>query len=217
MAAVCTDFKRQTGISFSSFFGGLRPAELQEHPLAASRLNWSWSTSNPPCLSCAAKIRYAPSRRCCSRQRQSRRRTDAARSVQDAGLHQLRLHRRAQRHKSTFRNGVAAFKSLVLELDCQHITWHVYLDHTLHGWFYLTHNYQGLSLIKWLYSQRRNCVTTSQEGVTADELLLYWAKRNGHHIISRDSFSDQDTSWLREAAEANYPLLHKFYTDGYNI
>ena len=60
MAAVCTDFKRQTGISFSSFFGGLRPAELQEHPLAASRLNWSWSTSNPPCLSCAAKIRYAP-------------------------------------------------------------------------------------------------------------------------------------------------------------
>lgn len=60
MAAVCTDFKRQTGISFSSFFGGLRPAELQEHPLAANRLNWSWSTSNPPCLSCAAKIRYAP-------------------------------------------------------------------------------------------------------------------------------------------------------------
>lgn len=60
MAAVCTDFKRQTGISFSSFFGGLRPAELQEHPLAAHRLNWSWSTSNPPCLSCAAKIRFAP-------------------------------------------------------------------------------------------------------------------------------------------------------------
>ena len=115
------------------------------------------------------------------------------------------------------RNGVAAFKSLVLELDRQHITWHVYLDHTLRGWFYLTRNYQGLSLIKWLYSQCRKCVTTSQEGVTADELLLYWAKRNGHHIISRDSFSDQDTSWLREAAEANYPLLHKFYTDGYNI
>ena len=60
MAAVCTDFKKQTGISFSSFFGGLRPAELQEHPLAANRLNWSWSTSNPPCLSCAAKVRYAP-------------------------------------------------------------------------------------------------------------------------------------------------------------
>jgi len=60
MAAVCTDFKRQTGVSFSSFFNGLRPAELQEHPLAARRLNWSWSTSMPPCLSCAAKIRNAP-------------------------------------------------------------------------------------------------------------------------------------------------------------
>lgn len=60
MAAVCTDFKRQTGVSFSAFFNGLRPGELQEHPLAARRLNWSWSTSNPPCLSCAAKVRYAP-------------------------------------------------------------------------------------------------------------------------------------------------------------
>lgn len=60
MAAVCTDFKRQTGVSFSAFFNGLRPGELQEHPLAARRLNWSWSTSTPPCLSCAAKIRYAP-------------------------------------------------------------------------------------------------------------------------------------------------------------
>ena len=61
MAAVCTDFKRQTGITFSAFFNGLRPGELQDHPLAARRLNWSWSTSTPPCLSCAAKIRYAPS------------------------------------------------------------------------------------------------------------------------------------------------------------
>lgn len=60
MAAVCTDFKKQTGFSFSSFFNGLRPAELQQHPLAATRLNWAWSTSTPPCLSCAAKIRNAP-------------------------------------------------------------------------------------------------------------------------------------------------------------
>ena len=60
MAGVCTDFKRQTGITFSSFFNGLRPAELQGHPLAAQRLNWAWSTSTPPCLSCAAKIRVAP-------------------------------------------------------------------------------------------------------------------------------------------------------------
>lgn len=114
-------------------------------------------------------------------------------------------------------DGVAAFKSLVLELDRLHITWHVYLDHTLRGWFYQTHNYAGIALIKWLYADRRNCVTTSQEGDTADELLLYWAKRNGHHIISRDTFADQDTSWLRESAAANYPLTHKFYTDGYSI
>ena len=60
MAAVCTDFKKQTGFSFSSFFNGLRPAELQQHPLAATRLNWAWSTITPPCLSCAAKIRNAP-------------------------------------------------------------------------------------------------------------------------------------------------------------
>ena len=60
MAAVCTDFKKLTGFSFSSFFCGLRPVELQQHPLAATRLNWSWSTSTPPCLSCAAKIRNAP-------------------------------------------------------------------------------------------------------------------------------------------------------------
>jgi hypothetical protein len=114
-------------------------------------------------------------------------------------------------------DGVAAFKSLVLELDRQCITWHVYLDHTLRDWFYLTHNYAGLDLIKWLYAERRYCVTTSQKGVTADELLLFWAKRNGHHIISRDTYSDQDTSWLREAAAANYPRLHKFYTDGYSV
>ena len=102
-------------------------------------------------------------------------------------------------------------------MDRQCITWHVYLDHTLRDWFYLTHNYAGLDLIKWLYAERRYCVTTSQKGVTADELLLFWAKRNGHHIISRDTYSDQDTSWLREAAAANYPRLHKFYTDGYSV
>ena len=113
--------------------------------------------------------------------------------------------------------GVAAFKALVLELDRQRITWHVYLDHTLRGWFYQTHNYAGLALISWLYAERRDCVTTSQEGVTADEILLYWAKRNGNHIVSRDTYSDQDTSWLRESAAANYPLLHKFYTDGYSV
>lgn len=114
-------------------------------------------------------------------------------------------------------DGVAAFKALVLELDRQKITWHVYLDHTLRSWFYQTHNYSGLALISWLYAERRNCVTTSQEGVTADEILLCWAKLNGHHIISRDTYSDQDTFWLREAAAANYPLLHKFYTDGYSV
>lgn len=114
-------------------------------------------------------------------------------------------------------DGVAAFKALVLELDRQKITWHVYIDHTLRSWFYQTHNYSGIALISWLYGERRNCVTTSQKGVTADELLLYWAKRNGHHIISRDTFSDQDSSWLREAAAANYPLLHKFYTDGFSV
>jgi len=115
------------------------------------------------------------------------------------------------------RDGVAAFRSLIRELDRQHITWHVYLDHTLRGWFYRTHNYSGLALIKWLYAERRSCVTTSQKGVTADELLLYWAQRNGHHIISRDTFSDQGTSWLRDAAAANYPLIHKFYADGYSV
>lgn len=114
-------------------------------------------------------------------------------------------------------DGVAAFKSLVLELDRQQITWHAYLDHTLRSWFYRTHNYSGLALIEWLYAERRNCVTTSRKGVTADELLLYWAKRNGHHIISRDTYSDQDASWLRESAAANYPLVHKFYTDGFSI
>ena len=115
------------------------------------------------------------------------------------------------------KDGVAAFKSLIRELDRQHITWHVYFDHTLRAWFYQTRNYAGLALIKWLYAERRNCVTTSQKGVTADELLLYWAQRNGHHIISRDTYSDQATSWLRESAAANYPLVHKFYTDGYSI
>lgn len=113
--------------------------------------------------------------------------------------------------------GVPAFKAIVHELDRQGITWHVYFDHTLRDWFYQTHNYSGLALIRWLYRDRRNCVTTAQEGDTADELLLYRAKRNGHHIISRDTFSDQDTSWLRESAAANYPRTHKFYTDGFDV
>ena len=58
MAAVCADFKRESGVSFASFFNGLRPAEVQETPLASARFTWSWSTDTPPCLSCAIKSRY---------------------------------------------------------------------------------------------------------------------------------------------------------------
>ena len=58
MATVCADFKRESGVSFSSFFNGLRPAEFLETPLASARFMWSWSTDTPPCLSCAVKSRY---------------------------------------------------------------------------------------------------------------------------------------------------------------
>jgi len=59
MATVCADFRRESGVPFASFFNGLRPAEFQKTPLASERFTWSWSTDNPPCLSCAVKSRYA--------------------------------------------------------------------------------------------------------------------------------------------------------------
>lgn len=113
--------------------------------------------------------------------------------------------------------GVQAFKALVLELDRMGVTWHVYLDHTLRKWFYQTYNRAGLDLITWLYEERRNCVTTSRKGESADELVLKFAERNGHHIIGRDLYDDEDSDWLRESAAANNPRIHKFYTDGYDI
>lgn len=55
LAAVCSAFKRCSGVSFQSFFSSLRPAEVQRHPLASSRFTWSWTNDEPPCLYCAAR------------------------------------------------------------------------------------------------------------------------------------------------------------------
>ena len=55
LAAVCSAFKRLSGVSFQGFFNGLRPAEFQRHQLAAARFTWSWTTDNPPCLYCSTR------------------------------------------------------------------------------------------------------------------------------------------------------------------
>lgn len=58
MAAVCADFKRSSGMAFNAFFNGLRPADLQRLAVANNTLEWSWSNSVPPVLSCRAKRVY---------------------------------------------------------------------------------------------------------------------------------------------------------------
>ena len=58
MAAVCADFKQASGVPFNAFFNGLRPADLQRLPVANYTLEWSWSNSTPPVLSCRAKRVY---------------------------------------------------------------------------------------------------------------------------------------------------------------
>ena len=84
---------------------------------------------------------------------------------------------------------------------------------SIRWWFHDTQNAEGLSLLDWLYSERRRSVTTARNGRSADEMILRWAYKQGRHIISRDGFQDDPAyTWLQESAKAHYPRLHKYYT-----
>ena len=55
MSAVCIEFKKVSGVSFSSFFDGMRPADFMNSPQGRMYFNWSWTTATPPCLNCELK------------------------------------------------------------------------------------------------------------------------------------------------------------------
>ena len=110
-------------------------------------------------------------------------------------------------------NGVRALKALLDKLDNECTWWHLYFDNSIRWWFHATQNAEGLSLLNWLYSERRRSVTTARKGRSADEMMLRWAYKQGRHIISRDGFQDDPAyTWLQESAKAHYPRLHKYYT-----
>ena len=58
MAAVCLEFKKVSGVSFSDFFDGLRPAEFMNSECGRRMFNWSWTTATPPCLNCEVRRFY---------------------------------------------------------------------------------------------------------------------------------------------------------------
>lgn len=58
MSAVCLEFKKVSGVSFSDFFDGLRPAEFMNSENGRRMFNWSWTTATPPCLNCEVKRFY---------------------------------------------------------------------------------------------------------------------------------------------------------------
>lgn len=110
-------------------------------------------------------------------------------------------------------NGVRALKALLDKLDDDNTWWHLYFDNSIRWWFHATQNTEGLSLLNWLYSERRRSVTTARKGRSADEMMLRWAYKQGRHIISRDGFQDDPAyTWLQESAKARYPRLHKYYS-----
>ena len=55
MSAVCLEFKKVSGVSFSDFFDGLRPAEFMHSEGGRRLFNWSWTTATPPCLNCEVR------------------------------------------------------------------------------------------------------------------------------------------------------------------
>lgn len=60
MAAICLEFKKASGVSFSAFFDGVRPSEFMNSEEARMLFNWSWTTATPPCLNCEVKRHFSP-------------------------------------------------------------------------------------------------------------------------------------------------------------
>jgi len=138
-------------------------------------------------------------------------REDVARKARLAGL--LLDGSNIVRNGRLGANGVRALKALLDKLDNDGTWWHLYFDNSIRWWFHDTQNAEGLSLLDWLYSERRRSVTTARNGRSADEMILRWAYKQGRHIVSRDGFQDDPACvWLQESAKAQYPRLHKYYS-----
>lgn len=107
-----------------------------------------------------------------------------------------------------------ALKGIADKLESLSIPYYLYVDPKTWRWIA---NNGWTQLIAYLESFHHRGgygkIVTARKGMTADDLMTYWADAVGQHQITRDELDEYDTQydWLLHGAERGEPRIHKFF------
>lgn len=110
-------------------------------------------------------------------------------------------------------NGLA-LKGITDKLENMNIPYYLYVDRKTWRW---VEGNGWTRFLAYLESFHRRegygRIITAPKGMSADDLMTYWADAVGQHQITRDELDEYDTryDWLLHGAERGEPRIHKFF------
>ena len=108
-----------------------------------------------------------------------------------------------------------ALKGIVDEVGRRGYPCYLYVDKPTWGWVKNQGDLELYGYLQSFYNVSGNVhISTPKEyHISADDFMVFWAKKKGQHLITRDELDeyDMENEWLFRGAQRGWPHVHKFY------